>query len=196
MSTIQPQQGHESEYFQNANTVRVSLTTKEQVRAMPKDVPWSQGGGKAYSLSAKVDGSDRFVVVSTWKKGKPFLYQNFTKKSSGPPLTIPGDLGRLTQYTSQDGRSIDPTRQHVTTYNREREASKAGAESTDVAKPQGSISGTVHDVRTQGGSHQTMDAFIESICFEEGAQNPEDFGTFLKKLEENTGSLCYLSYLQ
>jgi heme-degrading monooxygenase HmoA len=102
MSTIQPRKGHEHEYFQRAKTVNVSRATREQVRGMPKDVPWSQGLGKAYLLSDKVDGSSRSVVISTWKNSESFLYPEFTNKSSGPPMNITGNLGRLTPYVSQD----------------------------------------------------------------------------------------------
>jgi hypothetical protein len=195
MSTIQPREGHEHEYFQRAETVKVSRATKEQVRGMPKDVPWSQGVGKAYSLSAMVEGSTRSVIISTWKNSEPFLYPEFTKKSSGPPMNITGDLGRLTPYVSRTGQTIDPARSHVTTYNRERESRKAGAESAVAPELQGSTSGTVHHVRAQDESHQTMDTFIDSMCFE-GEQHPEDLDTFLKGMEETFGPLRCLSYLQ
>jgi hypothetical protein len=188
MSTIQPRKGHEHEYFQRAETVNVSRATKEQVRGMPKDVPWSQGVGKAYLLSAKVDGSSRSVVISTWKNSQPFLYPNFMNKNTCPPLNNTDDLVRLTPYVSKDGRTIDSTREHVATYNQERESSMAGAKSVDVAHSRGSFSRTVHDARTQGGSRQTMDTFIASMCFE-GEQYPEDLDTFLKGMEETFGPL-------
>jgi len=89
MSTIQPKEGYDHEYFQEADTVCIELATKEQVRAMPKHVPWSQGGGKAYSLSAKGGDSDRVVVIGTWKNRKPFLYPISPRGISGPPFTSP-----------------------------------------------------------------------------------------------------------
>jgi hypothetical protein len=185
MSTIQPRKGHEHEYFQRAKAVNVSWATKEQVRAMPKDVPWSQGVGKAYTLSAKVDGFDRSVVISTWKNSKPFLYPNFANSNSRPPLSISGDLDRLTPYVSQDGRNIDSTREHVTAYNRERESSKAGAERADAAGSRGLISGVVDDECTQDESRHTMDAFIQTINgFSLGeAQHPQDLETFLEEFD-------------
>ena len=188
VSTIQPCEGHEHEYFQRAERVNVSRATKEQVRGMPTDVPWSQGVGKAYLLSAKVDGFSRSVVISTWKNSQPFLYPEFTNKNTGPPMNVTGDLSRLTPYVSRAGQTIDPARPHVTIYNQERGSSMAGAECDDVSEAAGSISGTVRHVRTQDESHQTMDTFIDSMCFG-GEQHPEDFDTFLKGMEDSLGPL-------